>query len=102
VLTKKGDSVESPFRRIMKKGWQSYEALATYNSFLKCCLAYLLSLAEQTNPLKLLKSIYIVCQVKNNAIYGGRIYVFIEKTIGANCEQMMEFVSKNKKDKPCK
>jgi len=45
----------------------------------------------------LLKIIYIVCQVKNNAIYGGRIYVFIGKTIGVNSEQMMEFVSKNER-----
>ena len=50
----------------------------------------------------MLKIIYIVCQVKNNAIYGGRIYVFIGKTIGVNSEQMMEFASKIEKGKPSK
>ena len=28
-------------------------------------------------------------------------YVFIGRTIGVNCDQMMEFASKIKKDKPC-
>ena len=28
-------------------------------------------------------------------------YVFIGRTIGVNCEQMMEFASKIKKGKPC-
>jgi len=29
-------------------------------------------------------------------------YVFIGRTIGVNCEQMMEFASKNKKTNPVK
>jgi len=48
------------------------------------------------------KIIYIVCQVKNNAIYGGRKLCFIGRTIGVNCEQMMEFASKIEKGKPYK
>jgi hypothetical protein len=28
-------------------------------------------------------------------------YVFIGRTIGVNCDQMMEFASKIKKGKPC-
>jgi hypothetical protein len=35
AFTKKDDSTESPFQRIMKKGRQSYGALAAYKSRLK-------------------------------------------------------------------
>jgi hypothetical protein len=28
-------------------------------------------------------------------------YVFIGRTVGVNCEQMMEFTPKNQKGKPC-
>jgi len=46
------------------------------------------------------KIIYIVCQAKNTATYGGRKLCFIGRTVGVDCKQMMEFVSKIEKDKP--